>query len=128
VIRRALLAVALSAGLLSALPEIPAAAAQHPATITIRTKTHGVGAHPVLQWNRVPGARRYLLSVNTTHGSPYWSWTGSTTKVRFGGGPLASSGRGATGAALEHKMRWFVIAFDDTGNIVAVSKPHAIAP
>jgi hypothetical protein len=128
VIRKALLAVAFSAGLLGALPALPVAAAQSPATITIKTKTHGVGAHPILQWKRVPDAHRYLLSVNTTKGEPYWSWTGSTTKVRFGGGPLASPGRGATGAVLKHKMRWFVIAFDDAGNIVAVSKPRLIAP
>jgi len=128
VIRKALLAVALSTGLLSSLPALPAAAAKNPATITIKTKTHGVGAHPVLQWKRVTGAHRYLLSVNTIKGAPYWSWMGSTTKVRFGGGPLNSPKRGSTGAELKHKMRWFVVAFDDTGNILAASKPHQIAP
>ncbi len=125
--RRTLAAIALCFGLVGAPCALPAAAATKPAAITLKTATHGGGAHPVLRWKRVPRASRYLLSVNTVKGAPYWSWTGTESKVRFGGGPLGSSRR-AGGAALTRKMRWFVVAFDDSGVILAASKLRSIAP
>jgi hypothetical protein len=132
VTRRMFLTLAMSAGLVVGHAALGAAAATKPATkpatITVRTATHGAGPHPVLAWKPVHGATRYLVSVNTKPGAPYWSWSGDTTKVRFGGGPLDTPKTAPTGATLTHQMRWFVVALGDDGRVLAASKPRPIAP
>jgi hypothetical protein len=125
--RRTLGAVSIAAGLALSSGAASASAATKPNPITVQTKTRGVGAHPILQWKPVDGATRYVLSVNAKRGAPYWSWTGDSTRVRFGGGPIDAPDQ-AGGAALTREMRWFVVAFDDTGTVLAASKPRAIAP
>ena len=95
--------------------------------ITQTTKKTSAGRHPVLRWKTVSGAARYLLVVQTAKGDPYWSWSGTDTRVRFGGGPVDAPKDGP-GATLTRKMVWFVVAFDDAGAILASSAKRSIAP
>jgi len=122
-------AVVLALALLVAAPGIAAADPVLPDTKEIKqtTKKQGAGHHPVLRWRAVSGATRYLLVVQTPKGDPYWSWSGTETRVRFGGGPLDAP-KNSPGATLARKMVWFVVAFDDAGGIIASSGKRTIAP
>jgi hypothetical protein len=120
---------ALAVTILVAVPSTAAADPVLPETeeIAQTTKKRGVGPHPVLRWKAVEAATRYLLVVQTPKGDPYWSWQGTETRVRFGGGPLDAP-RNSDGATLTRKLVWFVVAFDTDGSIIASSAKRKIAP
>jgi hypothetical protein len=119
----------LALALLVSTPGIAAADPVLPDTKEIKqaTKKQGAGPHPVLGWKAVAGATRYLLVVQTPKGDPYWSWSGTETRVRLGGGPLDAP-KNSPGATLTRKMVWFVVAFDDSGGIIASSAKRKITP
>jgi hypothetical protein len=116
-------------GLWLATPTVVAAAPVIPDTdpVTLTTKQTEAGPHPILKWKPVDGASRYLLAVQTPNGDPYWTWSGTETKVRFGGGPLDAP-KNTEGATLTRKMVWFVVALDDAGTLIASSEQRKIAP
>jgi len=127
--RRAAATIGLVCGLTLVTPAVATAAPVIPDTTTIKltTKQSDAGPHPTLKWQAVDAAARYLLVVQTPKGDPYWSWQGIDTRVRFGGGPLDAP-KNTEGATLTRKMMWFVLAFDDAGDLVASSAKRKLAP
>jgi hypothetical protein len=97
------------------------------AEIRLLTKSSGGGAHPVLKWKPVAGTASYLVVVRTPGGTPFWTWQGSETSVRLGGGP-ESAADDTEGAALRTRMVWFVIAFDADRKAIASSVTRRIRP
>lgn len=83
------------------------------------------GSHPTLSWQPVDGADSYWLVVHDADRRPYWSWTGSVTTVRFGGGDRAETNQTA---ALHDTMTWSVIALDAEGNPIALSDEAPLTP
>ena len=95
--------------------------------IKLLAKQTGVGPHPILRWKAASGAARYLVVVQTPRGRPYWTWQGTETSVRFGGGPLDAP-KNTEGASLVGSKVWFVIGFDAQGDAVASSGKRKISP
>jgi hypothetical protein len=95
--------------------------------IKLATKTTHAGPHPLLQWKPVTAATGYLVVVQTPKGDPYWTWQGGDTSVLLGAG-APTSPKQSEGASLVRKMRWFVIARNADGSIVASSAKRPIAP
>jgi hypothetical protein len=97
------------------------------APIGLRAAKNDAGPNPILQWKAARNAASYVVVVQTPKGRPYWTWRGSDTRVRLGGG-----GDGAVedseGASLQRRMVWFVVAFDAEGAAIASSEKRPIAP
>ena len=91
------------------------------------TKTKRAGSHPILRWKKARGATQYLVVVQTPDKKPYWTWQGTTTNVRLGGGPSKAPAT-SDGASLTTKLFWFVIALDAEGTAVASSERRPITP
>lgn len=83
------------------------------------------GSHPTLNWQPADGAAAYWLVLRDAGGRPYWAWTGTDTSVRVGGGDSASTNQTA---ALHAEMTWSVAAFDEEGNLIALSDSASVAP
>jgi hypothetical protein len=94
--------------------------------IRLVTTTTGAGSHPTLQWKPVRDAVEYRVVVQTPKGDPYWTWRGTETRIRFGGGPIDASKR-TEGATLTGKKVWFVVAFDANGDAIGSSSKRKIA-
>jgi len=85
----------------------------------------GVGVRPELAWEPVQGAQRYSLTLHREdEAAAYWAWSGTETTVRVGPTEDLSVG----GAHVEPGMTWWVVAFDETGTVVAQSGERPIAP
>jgi hypothetical protein len=97
------------------------------APIVLRTARNDAGPNPILQWKAARDAASYVVVVQTPKGRPYWTWRGTDTRVRLGGG-----GDGAVedseGASLQRRMVWFVVAFDADGTVIASSAKRPISP
>ena len=89
------------------------------------TPATGVGVRPELAWEPVQGAQRYSLTLHREdEAAAYWAWSGTETTVRVGPTEDLSVG----GAHVEPGMTWWVVAFDETGTVVAQSGERPIAP
>lgn len=86
----------------------------------------GAGIRPLLEWSAVDGAAYYLATVYAPDGSPYWTWTGTTTSVHVGGEPVLDDDR--PGPSVTVGMTWGVVALDDTIVPIALSDRRPIGP
>lgn len=91
---------------------------------TIELQPAEAGAQPLLKWAPVDGAASYVLVTLTSDGSPYWSWSGEATEVRFGGAP---EGGGQTAVVFE-PLTWRVVALDADGMPLAIAEPGELTP
>ncbi len=95
--------------------------------ITVTTPPVGNGEHPVLSWNPVAGAARYSLTLSEPGAAAYFAWTGTTESMTLGGS-VEERVADAAGPILLTELVLRVVAFDETGAIIAASAPTPIAP
>lgn len=90
------------------------------------TAVSGGGPRPVLAWDAVEGADRYVVAVSAPDGRLYWAWTTADTSVPVGGLPRLEED--AFGPAVSNGMNWSVLALDESGAVVATSAIRPIDP
>lgn len=93
--------------------------------ILLLNPTTETGSHPTLSWSPVDGAMSYWLVLRDADGRPYWAWTGADASIRVGGGESSDTNQTAT---LHEEMTWSVAAFDEEGNLIALSDAASLAP
>jgi hypothetical protein len=129
--RHRMLLVVLVAGFVALVPtevtarERPVVPGAHP--ITLATGSKHLGAHPILRWKSAKGATTYAVFVQSVKGRPYWTWRGSETRVRLGGGDEHAVAH-SEGASLTRAREWFVLGLDGSGTVVAASPRHRLEP
>ena len=81
---------------------------------------------PVLEWEPVPGAAVYSVSVHTPDGLGYWAWRTDATSVHLGGDPRLHDD--VSGPSTVPGMTWSVIAFDADRLPIAASSRAVLRP
>lgn len=81
---------------------------------------------PLLEWEPVPGAAVYSVSVYTPDGVGYWAWRTDATSVHLGGDPRLDDD--ASGPSTVPGMTWSVIAFDAARLPIAASARAVLHP
>jgi hypothetical protein len=104
----------------------PVIGVQGVTTIVQLTPTEGVGLHPLFEWEAVPGAVLYSLTLHTADDRPYWAWEGTETSIYLGGAVQLADD--SVGPRLYEPMTWTVFAFDADGMIVGSSPARPVAP
>jgi hypothetical protein len=84
-----------------------------------------IGSPPMLFWQSVSGASRYLVVVAPGAGAPIlWAWSGNSTSVAYGDtaieGAPGTGGDGWSIALPAATYTWSVLAFNDRGQVVGV--------
>ncbi len=82
------------------------------------------GPRPTLSWSGVDGAALYQLTVLDADGTPYWSWSGTDTTVPLGG----MENPDAMGAWVFEELSWMVVARDDAGAPLGMSRRGVLEP
>jgi hypothetical protein len=95
-------------------------------TVTLLTPQSGGGERPLLEWEPVSGADRYVVYLYAPSGDTYWVWMGFDTAVFVGGNPQLRAG--ASGPSVVDGMAWAVAAKTFNGVSIAVSELRPIAP
>ncbi len=91
------------------------------------TPAEGVGPFPTLEWQAVPDAHRYHVSVIDGDGRATWAWTTSDTQVVLGGFEEPPEEH-VRGPRLHAQMHWHVLARDADERVIAQSGLRPIAP
>jgi hypothetical protein len=81
---------------------------------------------PLLEWEPVPGAEVYSVSVHTPDGLGYWAWRTDATSVHLGGDPRLRND--VSGPSTVSGMTWSVIAFDAARLPIAASIRAVLRP
>jgi hypothetical protein len=81
---------------------------------------------PLLEWEPVPGAEVYSVSVHTPDGLGYWAWRTDATSVHLGGDPRLQDD--VSGPSTVSGMTWSVIAFDAARLPIAASIRAVLRP
>lgn len=81
---------------------------------------------PLLEWEPVPGAEVYSVSVHTPDGLGYWAWRTDATSVHLGGDPRLQDD--VSGPSTVSGMTWSVIAFDAARLPIAASVRAVLRP
>jgi hypothetical protein len=81
---------------------------------------------PLLEWEPVPGAEVYSVSVRTPDGLGYWAWRTDATSVHLGGDPRLHDD--VSGPSTVSGMTWSVIAFDAARLPIAASVQAVLRP
>lgn len=84
------------------------------------------GPRPELNWEPVPDAALYLVTVFDPSGAPYWAWQGETKSVHVGGEPQLRPE--AAGPSVIEGMSWEVIALDGDLALLAASERQDLSP
>lgn len=95
-------------------------------SIEVTTPTSGEGPRPELSWEPVPETVRYLVTVYTPSGDPYWAWQGEKTAVHVGGEPQLEPD--AAGPSVVDGMTWEVVAVGPDDEPLASSGRMEISP
>lgn len=90
----------------------------------LETNPTEAGPRPLLSWQPVNEAARYELTVLSSAGEPYWSWTGPESEIYLGG----MENPEAIGAWVFEELSWVVTARDVDGNTLALSDRVALQP
>lgn len=94
--------------------------------IEVTTPTAGEGPRPELSWEPVPETVRYLVTVYTPGGDPYWAWQGENTSIHVGGEPRLEPD--AAGPSVVDGMTWEVVAVGSNDELLAASGRMEISP
>lgn len=110
----------------SGLPEQfpPVIAGLDPVIVT--SQPSGGGERPLLEWEAVPDASRYLVVLYGADGEAIWSTVTSATETYVGGpSPIPDAN---SGPRVETGSSWVVYADDADGGTLAVSGRTPIDP
>ncbi|MEN8039940.1 MAG: hypothetical protein ABFR95_00370 [Actinomycetota bacterium] len=94
--------------------------------IVLDNPTSGGGSMQELAWGSVNDGVRYDVVMFDSLGDLYWSWSTVETSVFMGG--VETTLENPPGPQILEGMTWFVLAFDESGGLVAQSEVRAIAP
>lgn len=95
-------------------------------SIQMLTPTSGNGDRPTFEWQAVPGASMYSVTLNAPSGESYWGWAGTDTKIPLGGLPKLLEA--SPGPRVIDGMSWTVTALNDNFEPIAFGGPRPIAP
>lgn len=93
--------------------------------VTLLTEPSDV-QRPLLEWEPVPGAAVYSVSVFTPDGVGYWAWRTEATSVHLGGDPQLRDD--VSGPSTAPGMTWSVLAFDGDQMPIAASVRAVLHP
>ncbi len=85
----------------------------------------GGGVRPLLEWEPLSGAVRYVVTVYAETGGPYWAAETVDPSLQVGDPALPDD---AMGPKIADGYAWSVFAFDDSDRLIASSELRTISP